>query len=71
MGFPIRKSPGQRLFASSPEHIGGYTVLHRLCMPRHPPYTLSSLTTLIKDRLDITPCEVIPSQFAQVLQATE
>jgi len=29
------------------------------------------LTTLIKDRLDITPCEVIPSQFAQVLQATE
>jgi hypothetical protein len=29
------------------------------------------LTTLIKDRPETTSCEVIPSQFAQVLQATE
>ena len=30
VGFPIRKSPDQSLFASSPELIAGYHVLHRL-----------------------------------------
>jgi hypothetical protein len=38
------------LFASFPELIAGYHVLHRLSMPRHPPYTLSSLTTFIDHR---------------------
>ena len=46
-GFPIRRSRGHRLFASSPERFVGYHVLHRLSMPRHPPYTLSNLITLI------------------------
>ena len=48
--FLIRRSPDQRSFASFPEHIAGYHVLHRLSMPRHPPYTLSSLTTFIDHR---------------------
>src|SRR5687768_2053953 len=48
--FLIRTSPDQRLFASFPELIAGYHVLHRLSMPRHPPYTLSSLTTFIDHR---------------------
>ena len=48
--FLIRRSPDRRLFASFPEHIAGYHVLHRLSMPRHPPYTLSSLTTFIDHR---------------------
>ena len=48
--FLIRKSPDQRLFASFPELIAGYNVLRRLSMPRHPPYTLSSLTTFIDHR---------------------
>ena len=30
VGFPIRKSPDQSLFASSPKLIAGYNVLHRL-----------------------------------------
>jgi hypothetical protein len=51
-GFPIQKSPDQHLFASSPELIAGYHVFRRLSMPRHPPYTLSSLTTFIDHRLD-------------------
>ena len=50
--FLIRRSPDQRSFASFPEHIAGYHVLHRLSMPRHPPYTLSSLTTFIDHRHD-------------------
>src|SRR5688500_15243769 len=50
LSFLIRTSPDQRLFASFPELIAGYHVLHRLSMPRHPPYTLSSLTTFIDHR---------------------
>ena len=44
VGFPIRKSPGQSLFSGSPKLIAAYHVLHRLPLPRHPPYALSSLT---------------------------
>jgi hypothetical protein len=43
-GFPIRKSPDQSLFSGSPRLIAAYHVLHRLPLPRHPPYALSSLT---------------------------
>ena len=48
--FRIQKSPDQRLFASFPELIAGYHVFRRLSMPRHPPHTLSSLTTFIDHR---------------------
>ena len=51
-GFPIQISPDQHLFASSPELFAGCRVFRRLSMPRHPPYTLSSLTTFIDHRLD-------------------
>ena len=44
-GSPIRKSPGQSLFSSSPKLIAACHVLHRLLTPRHPPFALSSLTT--------------------------
>ena len=30
VGFPIRTSADQSLFASSPQHNAGYNVLHRL-----------------------------------------
>jgi hypothetical protein len=46
----IQIPPDHRLFASFPEHFGGYAVFLRLCMPSHPPYTLSSLTTLTINR---------------------
>ena len=44
VGFPIRKSPDQSLFASSPRLIAGYHVLRRLSSPRHPPHALVRLT---------------------------
>ena len=44
VGFPIRKSPDQSLFVSSPKLIADYHVLHRLLPPRHPPYALIHLT---------------------------
>ena len=58
--FLIRKSPDRRLFASFPEHIAGYHVLRRLSMPRHPPCTLSSLTTFIDHRHDQPGEELTP-----------
>lgn len=44
VGFPIRISPDQSLFASSPKLFAGYHVLRRLSSPRHPPHALSHLT---------------------------
>jgi hypothetical protein len=45
-GFPIRKSPDQRLVADSPGLIAGSNVLHRLLVPRHPPCALTNLAQL-------------------------
>ncbi len=36
-GYPIRKSPDQRLFDTSPRPIAAYHVLLRLFKSRHPP----------------------------------
>src|SRR6266480_7417868 len=43
-GFPHSDIPGSKLICSSPGLIAAYRVLHRLLVPRHSPYTLSSLT---------------------------
>src|SRR3954447_14867249 len=40
VGFPIRRSRGQRLVSTSPGLIGAAHVLHRLSAPRHPPCAL-------------------------------
>jgi hypothetical protein len=42
-GFPIRKSSDLSSVDSSPRHIAASHVLHRLLMPRHPPYALNNL----------------------------
>ena len=44
LGFPIRRSAGQRLFSASPRLIAAVHVLRRLLVPRHPPCALSILT---------------------------
>ena len=62
--FLIRKSPDRRLFASFPEHFAGYHVLRRLSMPRHPPCTLSSLTTFIDHRHDSPREELTPRRVS-------
>jgi hypothetical protein len=46
-GFPIRISTDHSLFASSPRLIAGYHVLHRLKIPRHPPYALNQLNLVL------------------------
>ena len=51
--FPglARVLPDQSPFNGSPRLFAVYRVLHRLSLPRHPPYALSSLT--IKNRNQI------------------
>ena len=48
-GFPIQKSPDQRLFAASPKLIAGYHVFHRLLLPSHPPYALTYFDHPVSD----------------------
>jgi hypothetical protein len=43
-GFPHSDTPGSSLACSSPRLFAAGRVLLRLLAPRHPPYTLSSLT---------------------------
>lgn len=50
LSFLIQKSPDRSLVADSPELIAGSHVFHRFLMPRHPPCTLSNLTTFIDHR---------------------
>ena len=45
-GFPIQKSPDQRMFSSSPKLIAAFHVFHLHLTPRHPPFALSSLATI-------------------------
>ena len=45
-GFPIRISPDQSLCSGSPKLFAATYVLHRLLVPRHPPYALNNLAFL-------------------------
>ena len=44
VGFSHSEIPGSKPACGSPRLIAADRVLHRLSAPRHPPYTLSSLT---------------------------
>src|SRR5205823_7999331 len=44
-GFPIRTPWDHSSVDSSPRPIAASHVLHRLLVPRHPPFALSNLTT--------------------------
>ena len=44
IGFPHSDIPGSRPVCGFPGLFAAYHVLHRLLVPRHPPYALSSLT---------------------------
>ena len=52
-GFPHSGIPGSRPACGFPRLIAACYALHRLLMPRHPPYTLSNLTSLTSDTHDL------------------
>ena len=47
VSFLIRTSPDQSLLTTPRGNIAVRRVLHRLLIPRHPPYALINLTTII------------------------
>lgn len=42
--MPNSEIPGSKVVSTYPRLIAGSHVLHRLLVPRHPPYALSNLT---------------------------
>ena len=46
-GFPHSDISGSMDICSSPKLFAAYHVFHRLLVPRHPPYALSSMTNLL------------------------
>ncbi len=48
VGFPHSEISGSRPVSGSPELIAAVHVLHRLWLPRHPPYALRSLTLSLR-----------------------
>ena len=49
-GFPHSDICGSRDICSSPQLFAAYRVFHRLLVPRHPPYALSSITNCFHPR---------------------
>ncbi len=48
VGFPHSEISGSKPVSGSPELIAAVHVLHRLWLPRHPPYALCSLTLSLR-----------------------
>src|SRR2546421_5636372 len=73
LGFPIREPPGQWLFSASPRLIAAVHALHRLLVPRHPPYALTILTVIgIRPRTDPVIPVVWPTvQFSRSGEGTQ
>ena len=46
-GFPHSEISGSMGICPSPKLFAAYHVFHRLLVPRHPPYALSSMTNLL------------------------
>ena len=67
VGFPIRRSRGQRSVSTSPGLIAATHVLHRLLAPRHPPCALSLL--IVKNTLfaamEFSRCARAPARPAE------
>ena len=49
-GFPHSDISGSMDICSSPKLFAAYHVFHRLLVPRHPPYALSSITNSLSPR---------------------
>ncbi len=64
-GLPHSGIPGLASVCDYPGLIAAYHALHRLLVPRHPPYTLSSLTPLWFGETEWTPdrYSVVKEQF--------
>ena len=67
-GFPHSEIVGSKGIRTSPTLIAAYHVLHRLCMPRHPPVALKTLDRSHCRCPSGTNSERIPAQKDQLLE---
>ena len=71
-GLPHSEIPGSKGVSTSPRLIAGNHVLHRLCVPRYPPWALCSLTInrFSPDKLEsLGSCSRIKHEFFIILIA--
>ena len=62
-GFPHSEIHGSKLVCSSPWLIAAYHVLHRLSMPRHPPYAIKYLSPAILRDLNSCHFDALMSRY--------
>jgi hypothetical protein len=67
-GFPHSEIPGSKVVCTLPGLIAAYRVLRRLLVPRHSPYTLSSLTIRNSNLRGVTSCEARPTSVSCTLR---
>jgi hypothetical protein len=71
LGFPIRESAGHWPFSASPRLIAAVHALHRLLVPRHPPYALTILTVIFGKSLAALPGDTRVIGYCAVFKVRE
>ena len=66
IGLPHSEIPGSKVVCTSPRLIAAYHVLHRLSVPRHPPYALISLTKTGFQQITTVLCKESILQFGKL-----
>ena len=64
-GLPHSEIPGSKPVCGSPRLFAAYYVLHRRSAPRHPPFTLSSLTTQTRKHLCVQRSQMNPNELSK------
>ena len=67
IGLPHSEIPGSKVVCTSPRLIAAYHVLHRLSVPRHPPYALISLTKTSFQQITTVLCKESILQFGELI----
>ena len=66
IGLPHSEILGSKVVCTSPRLIAAYHVLHRLSVPRHPPYALISLTKTGFQQITTVLCKESILQFGKL-----
>ncbi len=67
IGLPHSEIPGSKVVCTSPRLIAAYHVLHRLSVPRHPPFALISLTKTGFQQITTVLCKRIHTSVWQIV----
>ena len=67
IGLPHSEILGSKVVCTSPRLIAAYHVLHRLSVPRHPPYALISLTKTSFQQITTVLCKESILQFGEFI----